>query len=259
MRQPTAAESDFVRMAAELFAFLCDDFDCSLAVENDIEGETIRYMNKWVAVELRLESDEVILVEVVPLVAGRIPPRFDPDGSERHTHFPAAELIRYYDPGWEPPATEFAARDRSDLLDVLSQYAGSLRRWGASVLRGDTRPFATIEADMRRRLSLILLEDWARFVERVRTGFSGGIGEYTSAITARGQLESALRHWIGDSRLDPRAQLAQLDRAFDDATEPVTTDELVSSYRVVPDSSAKRWWRRPKMLVGPLREYFERR
>jgi hypothetical protein len=110
----------------------------------------------------------------------------------------------------------------------------------------------------------VYLANWARFVERVRTGFDGSVFEYTEGVTARAQLHSLLTVWEGSRHDDPVDKVAQVDRAFDDATEPLNWEGRWNPLRkqpwkVLPTPAAKRWWRRPKWLIGSLRDYFERR
>jgi hypothetical protein len=254
-----AAESTFVTIAEDRFGFLPKAYSCVEEVLPDAEGVTVRFRNGWLAVELQLEDDERIFASIVPLADGQLPARFDSAGHEKLTRFPLDDLVALYDPSWRPPGERYSASSADDLLAVLTQYAAALEQHGGEVLRGDREPFKLIERDMRQRLILTYLEDWALFVDRVRRGFTGGIGEYTSGVTSRGQLEDVLRSWAGDANTDPRAQLEQLDAAFDGATQPVPTedgDPLEKQFSVVPGPNAMRWWRRPKHLVGSLREYF---
>lgn len=258
MREPTPAEAEFIRLSEEIFAFLRTVYACSSEIDNDVEGVTVRYHNAWLAVELRFEVDQRCFIDLVPLDDGRLPPRFDPQGNEPLTRFPLAELAALCEPSWKRPVRENVARDAEDLAEVLRHYAALLERCGDRVLRGDREAFARIEAKIRGELITILLRDWGGFVERVRRGYTGGIGEYTLAITSRGQLENILENWRGEPKPDAQTALMQLDRAFDESTEPISMQarSVRQTVTLVPDSKAMRWWRRPKILVGPLRDHF---
>lgn len=144
---------------------------------------------------------------------------------------------------------------------MLGEYAAALERCGHEVLRGDRAAFDQIARRARRELILTYVEDWARFVDRIRRGFTGTIAEYTSGITARGQLQALLETWKGDRSEDPRAQVERLDRMFEEVTEAIATLAPVpgTQYSVLPSPDAMRWWRRPKTLVGALSDYFAMR
>jgi len=106
----------------------------------------------------------------------------------------------------------------------------------------------------RRRLIAIYLTNWSQFVERVRAGFDGSFTDYVGGVVARAQLESALKVWKGNRADDPVDEVRRLDRVFDESTEPLKW--LAGRNIMVPSPNAKRWWRRPKWLIGSLREYF---
>ncbi len=259
MRELTPRESDFVRMAEQLFAFVRGRESSNVEIESDIEGVLVRFMGRSTALELRLESDRALFVDIVPLRHGELPPRFDDRGSERLTRFSLSQLITEIDPSWPRPQELDDVTTADDLIDILRRFATGLEEHRDRILSADSELFGRVEAGMRRRLALIMLENWARFVDRVRRGFTGNIAEYTLAITERGQLEDVLQTWRGDSSEDPRAQLARLDRIFDDLTELVPAPDPGGPFSIVPDPKAKRWWRRPKVLTGQLREYFSAR
>jgi hypothetical protein len=260
MTELNPQESEFVRMTQQLFAFLTARGLSKVEVENDIEGVQVRFRDATTAVEIRLESERRLFVEVVPLRRGQLPKRFDERGRELLTHFPLTRLMAHIDPRWRAPEQLDDIATRDELLEVLGRLAEALDQHGDRIFRGDRDVFAQVEARMRRDLAVIMLENWARFVDRVRSGFDGNIAEYTSAITERGQLESILQTWRGNPDEDPRAQLARLDGIFDDLTEPVPAMKPPRDlFALVPEPNAARWWRRPKLMTGALREYFEAR
>ncbi len=259
MTKLSPPESEFVRMTEQLFAFLAARGLSRVEVERDIEGVQVRFRDAAMAVEIRLESERRLFVDVVPLSGGQLPKRFDESGRELLTHFPLTRLLAHIDPRWPAPEDLDDIATRDELLEVLGRLSGSLADNADRILGGERDLFGQVEASMRRRLALIMLENWARFVDRVRRGFDGNIAEYTSAITERGQLESILHTWQGNANEDPRAQLARLDRIFDDLTEPVPATKSQALFSLVPAPNAARWWRRPKILTGALREYFEAR
>lgn len=256
MRELTSRESEFVRMTEQLFGFLRARHLSRVEVESDIEGVQVRFRDTTTAVEIRFESERSVFVDVVLLKDGQLPRRFDERGRELLTHFPLTRLLAHLEPAWQPPEQVDDVATREDLLEVLGRFAEALHRHGNRILRGNPELFAQVEAGMRRRLALIMLENWARFVDRVRRGFSGNIAEYTSAITERGQLEDILQAWRRNADEDPRAQLARLDEIFDDLTEAVPMADSRAVFSLVPAPNAARWWRRPKVLSGQLREYF---
>ena len=253
MRQLTVAEADFVDVARHAFSFLSTEFGSTSDVETDNEGVTLRFHNAFVELAVRLEGDRQVFLELVPLRGGEASRLFDAHGAEPLTRYPLVDVIRFYSPKWQPPSGGDDAVDRSRMTDIVGPYAEAFKRTAAAVLRGDHQPFPAIEAEIKRTLVPVLMRDWSHFVQRVRSGFSGGPGEYTLGITSRGQLEDVLRNWKGNVSPSVRGELAELDDAFDDATVPLDRSKRLP---LVPAEHARRWWRRPRLLAGPLKDFF---
>lgn len=258
MRSLTSREAEFAELAERSFDFLVAEHGCRIETETLADGIVVRLRNRWAAIELQLEGDERVFATFVPLDEGQMPALFDDQGRDVLSRFSLSEVIRERDPAWRPPERADSASNREEMTEVLRQYAVAFREHGSDLLRGARETVSSIEGTARRRLISMLMSDWERFVERVGRGFSGGIGEYTMAVTSRGQLEGFLQGWKVDD--DVRRHLADLDRSFDEATEPAGTSmNRTGAFTVLPAGHALRWWRRPRKATGELAAYFSAR
>lgn len=252
----TDTETTFVSAARDAFAFLRTGYGCESTVEPEATGVLVRFANRWLAIDVQLEAPH-ILVSLARLVEGEMPRRFDASGNEVLTHVPLSDLIRLHDPGWQRPRDLGQTPTADDIRRVVTEYSAGLKRYGDGLLRGDPSLWVRLERDMREGLVGTLIREWTQFVDRVRVGFTGDIGEYTLGIQSRGQLEQLLRETA--SAASGRAIVESLDRSFVESTEAMEARGMGRSktYSVVPDAHATRWWRRPKRLIGPLRDYFK--
>lgn len=251
-------EGEFVELTKRHFEFLREmGFSCEVQPVGNFQLQVV-YKRKEVGLVLELESEERIYFSVGPLRNGEFTPYFDGDLNEQQVHFFVDSYLRDVDPNWRRPALANAVKSPEDMELVLQLYATALRAHGEALLRGDQEVINRGFADVRSGFLAHALENWAMFVHRVKSGYEGSIVDYTSALTERAQLESALRTWKGERRSDPIGQLARLDKIFDENTEPLSL-QAGSRWQIVPVPTAGRWWRKPKRAVGPLASYFAER
>jgi hypothetical protein len=254
----TPLEREFTALTKGQFAFLEKQGFTSRAMQVGNFETHVVYRSDRVELRIVFETEDRIFVHAGLLVNGQLADRFDANLNEKLVDFIIDTYFEQVDPGWKTPSITQHIRDPKDIELVLQLYAAELKAHGEHLLAGDQDVFDAALGQVRRGFVLHALEDWARFVHRVREGFDGTIVDYTMALTQRGQLESALRYWGGDRSVDPRSQLKRLDRIFEESTEPIAP-ETVRSWQLVPSPAAGRWLRKPRILGGPLRDYFTER
>lgn len=247
-------ESEFVRITSELFRFLVTEWDCTKDVAGAGSFEiTVLFRNRKVCLEIMLVEEAWIIPKVIPLSGGKVPAWFDGQLNDLYTGFPLEMFFELVDPSWHRPDHRKIA-NAQDIENELRGYAAELLTQGEPLFSGDQAVLEQMEGEMRRRLMDIHLKDWRRFVERVREGFDGPITEYVGGIVARSQLESVLKVWKGNRADDPVEEIGRLDLVFESCTEPLKWGS--GQNITLPTPNARRWWRRPKWLVGSLRDYF---
>jgi hypothetical protein len=251
-------EHEFVELTKRQFAFLSEaGFACEVRPAGNFELRVI-YKSASVGLAVELVMEKSISVSVGPLRDGEFAAHFDEHLNEQLVDFYVDSYLREVDPNWRTPPLANALKSAEDMELVLQLYATALRAHGGPLLRGDQKIMDRGFANIRQGFIAHALENWAMFVNRVQTGYEGSIVDYTSALTERAQLESALRNWKGEKRSDPITQLARLDKIFDDNTEPLSL-EAGSRWQIIPVPTAGRWWRKPKRVDGPLAKYFSER
>jgi hypothetical protein len=207
-----------------------------------------------VGVEILLEDESWIIPTIIPLKKGKMPPWFDWKLNDLYTGFPPEMFFETVDPSWKRPEHRKIV-SAQDIENELRGYAEELRTYGELLRIGDRATFDRMQDLARRRLIEIHVNNWTRFVERVRNGFDGSITDYVGGIVARAQLESISKVWKGIRTEDPTEEILRLDRIFDECTEPLKWG--TGRNMTVPTPNARRWWRRPKWLVGSLQDYFQ--
>jgi hypothetical protein len=246
---------DFVDVALELFGFLVTEHRFIERVVPDGPEVWVHLIGPKVAFEIMLEDDGWITIDVVPIHKGKTPEYFDLHLRDQYRGFPLELFFEKVDPEWiRPPHPK--VRSAQDIRSELAPYARELASHGGPLLAGDAALFAEMKGRVRSRLIEIHLDNWKRFVERIRSGFDGPISEYVSGIVARAQLETFQTVWSGPTADDPVDAIHQTDALFDQFTEPLKWGGGANV--VLPSPAARRWWRRPKWLVGTLRDYFSK-
>jgi hypothetical protein len=248
----TIAES-FIAVAVDVFSFL--ETEHGLARKQEAYGASwygVVYRSHNVIVQFFLESDAFVEAELVPLVNGEKPPRFDPDLHEHRTNLPLTDVIGLLDPAWQMPAAS-PVRNEGEIAEVLAAYARALRRYAKQILDPDPAFLERVRTHVSRRTLLRLLQYWATFVQEVRDGYGHGLSSYVSSISGRATLED-MTDWNDPFTKESRRQLLQLDDLFDEATDPLPW----GLGQFVPTPRAARWWRKPRRMSTELREDFSR-
>lgn len=256
MPELNEAEREFVRIITTLFGFLLRYYGCHVEVSTPVRGDLIVLVaNANVGLEFTLTDEKHVMILVLELRQGRPPRYFARDMTEALRGFALEDYLRSVEPGWRPEPLTYPTSS-AHVERVLRAYSDLLARHAAQLMTGDADVVARMRDRMRRPTIDAYLALWSRFVERVRVGFDGPITDYIRGITARAQLAAVLNAWEGDRQDDPVAEIARLDRTFEEATEPLMWG--AGRNAILPIPTAKRWWRRPKFLVSRLRDYLER-
>ena len=255
-------EKEFPREVDRYFGFLATEFGLKRGVEKDREDLTISYADRRVRVRVILEGafapsrfDRAIRVDIGPLEDGKVPERLDPGLNLRLTSYDIEDMARLHDESWQTPPKRLAVRTPTDAKEVLASYAEQLRAHGQAALAGDATLFPQLADVTRRRLVAEYTKSWSAFVEQVCGGFRGSIAEYVEGISSRTLLQNFMQRWEGSRAEDPVDLIEELDGRFLACTEPLKF-RYGPLWRLLPSPAARDWWRRPKVLLSPLREYF---
>jgi hypothetical protein len=111
---------------------------------------------------------------------------------------------------------------------------------------------ALTRKNARARSLAELVVGWDDFVERVERGYSLTIYDYTNDLGTRNLLEHLCHSVTSELARRIRAELKDTDERFRSAT-------VEYPRATVPAAEPDRWWyfRRPKVLVGDLRQDFD--
>ncbi len=240
-----------LEITRETFEFLVTEY--LLTATKEVLGASyvgLQYRGKEVILRFGLDSDIFVQTELVPLVGGEEPRRFDPDLREHRTHLFLTDAFDVLEPRSTMPTTP-AVRDADDITKVLSEYAALLRTHARAILGPRPDFLRQVHVKENRRTLLRLLASWAEFVEEVSRGYQSGIVEYVGTIGGRATLED-MTDWSDPFTAESRRQLVELDAIFDRSTEPVTwgAGQLNATPR------AARWWRKPLIMSDEMRREF---
>lgn len=250
--------SEFIRAADLHFGFLKSDLGYKRGVEQDREDVAVWYADEKVRISIVLQGGDAIVVYITPLEDGEVPDPFDKQFNLRLTKYALEDLVPLYDRSWSSPSKRLSARSSKDFDEVLAAYANAIRRYGAAALKGEPLLFRQLADAKRRRLINEYIEKWSAFVPEVCKGFAGSIVEYVEGVNERAQLQTFLQRWEGSRTTDPIDRLEHLDDRFLACTEPIQF-RYGETWQLLPMPTARDWWRRPRQMVGQLREYFMER
>jgi hypothetical protein len=247
-------EAEFVRIARTTFDFLIAEWAFRFEVSGYGTDEiVVLFKNVRIGIQVTLSGWENLMLFALPLTNGRGPEYFDSQLNDLYTGFSLDEYFGHVDPSWQRPQRAHLATPEQ-IEAALRPYGQELSLHGQRLLRGDPALLGEMRDLARQKTIEVYLRNWARFVQRIRAGFDGPITEYAEGITARAQLNAVLTVWKGNPEHDPVDEVARLDRAFDEVTEPLKWG--AGKNLILPTPAGRRWWRRPRWLTGQLRDYF---
>lgn len=245
----TEVEAAFVDAVAREFSFLETKFDCVRRPPQVVgQGVQASYADAKFEYSNYLESDQLYVTMLFPLVGGRRRMTIDESGDEVFSYFSVSDLpAGDPDPLLEPHTFHTAAELESAVrarARVVREHMSALRANPDGVV-GD------VAARVKSRRLATLIPQWEAFALRVSGGFDGSLMEYIAGVNIRGELSSVLK-WPGDIDTMQRLRISDADATFESATVPGTYGKTRAA--VLPHPRARLWWRLPENPQGKLRE-----
>lgn len=100
------------------------------------------------------------------------------------------------------------------------------------------------------------IEVWYRLVNQIEEGYRLTIYDYHNDMDIRWILSRLMNLVQAETALKIRNLIALADEKYFDSTLPLENPERAGFIYISYD---KKWWRKPKKLIGELKEDFEKR